>query len=51
MTRRLASQAARVTLRAVESIFRAPWDSLTLDDVRAFFADAGDEGVRLGVPG
>lgn len=29
----------------MESIFRRPWGSLTLDDVRSFLADAGDEGL------
>jgi hypothetical protein len=27
-------------------IFRVPWEDLGLDDVRAFLADAGDEGIR-----
>jgi hypothetical protein len=30
----------------VESIFRVPWGRVGLDDVHAFLASAGDEGIR-----
>jgi len=33
------------TLVLVRDLFGVPWESLTLDGVRAFLADAGDEGV------
>ena len=29
----------------METIFGAAWDALTLDDVRAFLSEAGDEGM------
>lgn len=30
----------------MESIFRVLWEHVGLDDVRAFLATAGDEGIR-----